>query len=137
MPGDKQPFPAGKSANPGGRPRVPPEVKALLRERGPDAIKKQLALMDSPDERIALAASVEIANRAYGKAMQPLMGEDGEPISIALNFDRMTDDQLQAFIALGRVALADGDPEGIRASGGGGGDGTTPPDEGMAPRSTP
>ncbi len=72
MPGDKQPFAPGVSHNPGGRPRTDPEVKALLKQRGPDAVRAILAIMDADGTTLD-------ANRAYGKPVQAVEGTDDGP----------------------------------------------------------
>jgi hypothetical protein len=65
-----KPFKRGQSGNPGGRPKVLEEIKTLARANGEAAFRKILALMDSEDERVALAAAQEVLNRAYGKPQQ-------------------------------------------------------------------
>ena len=70
-----KPFEKGKSGNPGGRPKIASDIRALAREHGPTAFEKLLALLDSEDERIVLQASAEIMNRAYGKPAQAVEGE--------------------------------------------------------------
>jgi hypothetical protein len=47
----------GRSANPGGRPGVPEEIKATLRELSPRAVERLGELLDSEDERIRLEAA--------------------------------------------------------------------------------
>ena len=63
-------FLPGFTPNPSGRPKIVDEIKQLARERAPDAFKRVCGLMGSADERIALAASQEVLNRAYGRPMQ-------------------------------------------------------------------
>lgn len=80
------PFQKGKSGNPSGRPKVVAEVRQLARKHGPDALKRIVKLMNSPDERVGLAACQEIMNRAYGKPRQELTGEDGGPIPLEIRW---------------------------------------------------
>ena len=61
------PFQKGKSGNPGGRPRIPNEVKELAQQHGPEAFSRIVELMQSEDQRLALAACTEVLNRAYGR----------------------------------------------------------------------
>jgi hypothetical protein len=60
----------GSALNPSGRPRIVQEIKDMARGAVPAAFARVVALVDSPDERVALAASQEILNRAYGKPLQ-------------------------------------------------------------------
>jgi hypothetical protein len=77
------PFEKGQSGNPGGRPKENAEVKRLAREQGIASIQKLVALRDSQDERIALAASQALLDRAFGKPAQVLIGdEDESPIAL-------------------------------------------------------
>lgn len=76
------PFEAGKSGNPGGRPKENAEVKRLAREHGIGAIQKIVALTASADERISLAACQALLDRGFGKPAQVHVGDDEEdPIS--------------------------------------------------------
>lgn len=72
------PFVKGQSGNPGGRPKENAEVKRLAREQGVAAIAKLVALMASEDERISLAASQALLDRAFGKPAQTIIGDDDE-----------------------------------------------------------
>ncbi len=108
MPGPANPFLPGNSGNPSGRPRVPPEVKALLKQHGIEAVKKIVSLMDSDDERIALAAASNIADRAFGKATQPIAGDDeGDAIKIAVTGDEARNELAGALARLARRIDAD------------------------------
>jgi hypothetical protein len=57
----------GRSANPGGRPSVPEEIKATLRELSPRAVERLGELLDSEDERIRLEAAKTILDRHLGR----------------------------------------------------------------------
>lgn len=64
-----------KTSNPGGQG----ELRALARQHGPAAFERLLSLLDSKDERLALAVAQEILNRAYGK---PDSSRDGREDSL-------------------------------------------------------
>ena len=71
-------FKKGQSGNPGGRPKAVVEIRDLARQHGRAAFERIVGLMHSADERVALTASQEVLNRAYGKPPQPQTGEGGE-----------------------------------------------------------
>jgi hypothetical protein len=62
-----RPFQPGRSGNPGGRPRSEDDVRNLARQHSRRALERIIALIDSDDPRVALAAAREVLDRAYGK----------------------------------------------------------------------
>jgi len=60
-------FQKGISGNPGGRPRVSSEVRELAQTKAPRAFEQLVELMESTDQRVAMAASNAVLDRAYGK----------------------------------------------------------------------
>lgn len=48
--------------------KTPPELREVARAHSPQAFERVLELMESRDERVALAASKEILDRAWGEA---------------------------------------------------------------------
>jgi hypothetical protein len=60
-------FQKGKSGNPGGRPLVRGKVRELAQSKAPRAFKRLVELMESKDQRVAMAASNAVLDRAYGK----------------------------------------------------------------------
>ena len=60
-------FQKGKSGNPGGRPKEVAEVRELAKKHGPAAIERLVTLMDSENERTAVAACQALLDRGYGK----------------------------------------------------------------------
>jgi hypothetical protein len=60
-------FQPGQSANPGGRPKLPDELKARLRDLSGRAIDALEDALKSADERIRVSAAAQILDRAYGK----------------------------------------------------------------------
>ena len=57
----------GRSANPGGRPGVPKEIRVTLRELSPRAVERLGELLESEDERIRLEAAKAILDRHLGR----------------------------------------------------------------------
>ncbi len=79
------PFTKGKSGNPGGRPREVAEIRTLAKQHGPAAIERLAELMQSENERTAVAACEAILSRGYGRPAQSvtLAGEeDGPPVQL-------------------------------------------------------
>jgi len=60
-------FQKGTSGNPGGRPRVSEKVRELASASAPRAFERLVELMESEDQRVAMAASNAVLDRAYGK----------------------------------------------------------------------
>lgn len=73
-------FVKGQSGNPGGRPGVPKHVRELARSHTEEAIETWVEVMRDksapPAARVSAANSV--VERGWGKAAQPVTGEDGE-----------------------------------------------------------
>jgi hypothetical protein len=69
---DKGQFAKGVSGNPGGRPKLPEELRELFRAKGPDALEVLTRCLQSSDERIAIAAATAILDRGYGKPAQTI-----------------------------------------------------------------
>ena len=65
-------FAPGVSANPGGKAKMPDEVKAALRAASPEAVALLVHVMNDPREKTAyrLEAAKTILDRAYGKPAQ-------------------------------------------------------------------
>lgn len=73
----------GQSGNPGGKPKVAAEVKALAREYGAEAIDKLVALMrGAEDEKTQLNAAESLLDRGYGRPTQAISGDDGGPVRV-------------------------------------------------------
>ena len=69
--GGKQ-FQPGQSGNPGGRPKVPEEVKQMFREATPKACEVLCQIIGDEDARDSdrIKAAEVILDRAWGKAVQ-------------------------------------------------------------------
>lgn len=75
-----RPFQKGQSGNPGGRPKIPKDVKEMLKAAAPDAA--QLLIDTINDEQVTRSLRIEAAkvllDRVYGKAAQPIEGVDNK-----------------------------------------------------------
>lgn len=65
-------FVAGKSGNPGGRPKIPEDIKMAFRALVPEAVEILGAIMRNPKEKAIcrIEAIKTILDRAYGKPVQ-------------------------------------------------------------------
>jgi hypothetical protein len=88
--GSGRPFGKGQSGNPGGRPKLEGEIRKLAQKHGPAAIKRLVDLMDSSNERVAVAAAQAVLDRAYGKPPQGihLKGDGTAPHVMQVEFIR-------------------------------------------------
>jgi hypothetical protein len=100
----------GQSGNPGGRPRKLRDVTELALEASPKAINRLIKLVDSKDERVALAAAQAVLDRAIGKPVQAIIGDAAQnplrPNSIELvvvdpkpTIDRLPEDTREQWLA--------------------------------------
>ena len=85
--GPGRPFKKGESGNPAGSKPRDPELQALAREYSVPALRRIIAIMESPEteDDTALRAAGMIIDRGYGKAPQKVEVE---------RYDVMTDAEL-------------------------------------------
>lgn len=88
-------FLPGVSANPGGKAKVPDNVKEALRAASPEAVALLVKIMNDPKEKTPyrLEAAKTILDRAYGKpeAMSKVeLSGQNQPVVL---FRWMTDEQ--------------------------------------------
>ena len=60
-------FAPGTSGNPGGRPPVPDDIKAMFTSLAPDAVRALAEALIGDDPRLRLQAAQAILDRAFGK----------------------------------------------------------------------
>lgn len=79
-------FKPGVSGNPSGRPAMDPQLKQMALAKSPEAFAKVVQLLESTDQKIALAAAKEILDRAHGKPAQSveLSNVDNTPLFAAI-----------------------------------------------------
>jgi Family of unknown function (DUF5681) len=86
-------FQKGQSGNPGGRKKLPEELKASIAEAGARALEVLQDLMEhSKEDGVRLRAAVELKDTAYGRPRQ------STEISGSLNLGEMSDEELREAI---------------------------------------
>lgn len=80
-------FLKGVSGNPNGRPKIPDDVKRMLKEASLDATKLLIDTIADESANISyrLDAAKEVLNRVYGKSTQPIDGEIDAAIRVMLS----------------------------------------------------
>src|SRR5262245_3517918 len=63
-------FSKGTSGNPGGRPKMPEELKAAMQGLADKAVQVLDEAMHSSDERVRVLAAGHVLDRGYGKPAQ-------------------------------------------------------------------
>lgn len=62
----------GSTANPGGRPKTPEDIKKAFEAANPRAVERLIELLESKNEKVALRAAEIIIERTLGKVSQPI-----------------------------------------------------------------
>ena len=75
-------FAPGVSGNPGGRPKLPAEMREIFQSRGPEAAEILVKHLRASDPRVSVAAAREILDRAYGKPVQSINVDKEERIKL-------------------------------------------------------
>jgi Family of unknown function (DUF5681) len=69
---EKGQFAKGESGNPGGRPKLPSEMREIFQSKAPEAFEVLCRHLHATDPRVALAAATQILDRAYGRPVQSI-----------------------------------------------------------------
>ena len=80
-----RPFQPGQSGNPGGQSKTFAEFRKLIRDLSPKAVTVLQELLDHEDGKVRVAAVREVLDRSWGKAAQPVTGEDGGPVKYEIS----------------------------------------------------
>ena len=65
-------FQRGRSGNPGGRPKLPADIREAFKAKAPEALEVLTRCLQSDDERVAMMAAQAILDRGYGKPTQSI-----------------------------------------------------------------
>lgn len=85
------PFAQGISGNPGGRPKIPDEVKEMLKANTLPAVNTLVTIMQDKKAKHAdrIRCAETVLDRVYGKAAQPIVG-DSEADAIKIEATQYT-----------------------------------------------
>ena len=72
-------FQRGRSGNPGGRPKLPADIREAFKAKAPEALEVLTRCLQSGDDRIAMMAAQAILDRGYGKPTQSIDARGGWP----------------------------------------------------------
>ena len=109
-PGSGRPFKKGADArrNKGGRPKLPAEVRQAALAYSSEAINRLAGLMrQKKAPSVALAACVELLNRAVGRPEVAVTGADGSPLFPEREFDILEVGRRVAFLLAQSMAVID------------------------------
>ena len=65
-------FQKGRSGNPGGRPKLPADIREAFKAKAPQALEVLTRCLQSEDDRIAMMAAQAILDRGYGRPTQSI-----------------------------------------------------------------
>jgi hypothetical protein len=77
----------GEVRNPGGRRKVPIEIKKAFEAACPEAVEILLDLMrNSDDDNVRMKAANMVIERHLGKPVQPIGNDGDKPLSVIINY---------------------------------------------------
>ena len=65
-------FKRGQSGNPGGRPKLPADIREAFKAKAPEALEVLERCLQSNDDRVAMMAAQAILDRGYGRPVQSI-----------------------------------------------------------------
>lgn len=80
-------FAPGKSGNPGGRPKLPEDIKhvrELARQYTQSAVAALVEVLEGDSAAAKVAAANALLDRGWGKCEQPITGADGKEIQVSV-----------------------------------------------------
>ena len=72
-------FQKGQSGNPGGRSKLPADIREAFKAKAPQALEVLTRCLQSDDDRIAMMAAQAILDRGYGRPTQSIDAKIGWP----------------------------------------------------------
>lgn len=100
-----KPFVKGQTGNPGGRPKLPEDVKhvrELARQYTTQAVEALVETLKDGGWSAKVAAANVLLDRGWGKSEQPITGADGGPLRTEskIDFAGLKPDQLRALASI-------------------------------------
>jgi hypothetical protein len=102
-------FKKGESGNPGGRPKLPADIREAFKARAPEALEVLTRCLQSDDDRVAMMAAQAILDRGYGKPIQAIDANINEGAVRYVEVPRKAE-SAEAWLQLQAPALANAEP---------------------------